>query len=87
MLPSIRQYSEKLTRLALHESSAVQPQLTVLAKLAIVLENIEHSRHLREDENTRPLRLHRLQEFVKDDHLTSVGDDMLVGRVWWPGFL
>ena len=54
---------------------------TVSAEQAVVLENIEHTTHLAEDEDTRALRLHILQQLVKNDHLARVLHQMLVSGV------
>ena len=45
---------------------------TVSAEQAVVLENIEHTTHLAEDEDTRALRLHVLEQLVENDHLSSI---------------
>jgi hypothetical protein len=54
---------------------------TVVPEHHVVLEDIENSAHLREDEDSRALCLHRREELVEDDHLSGVVDDVLVGRV------
>ena len=54
---------------------------TVSAEQAVVLENIEHTTHLAEDEDTRALRLHVLEQLVENDHLARVLDEMLIGGV------
>ena len=82
--PSIRQYSAKSSE---QISSQLLGKLTVPAELAEVLKDIEHTRHLREDEHARALRLHGLEKFVEDYHLPSVFHEMLVGSIWWARFL
>jgi len=53
----------------------------------VVLQDIQHSTHLRENENSRSLGLHGGEELVEDDHLSGVLDDVLVGRVRRSRFL
>lgn len=50
-----------------------------VTELAVVLENVKHTTHLREDEDARALGLHRLEKLVEDDHLAGVVDEVLVG--------
>lgn len=51
----------------------------------IILQYIQHPRHLCEDENSAPL-LHQLgQQPVQDQQLGGVLDQMLVCSVWRPG--
>jgi len=53
----------------------------------VVLQDIQHSTHLREDKNSRSLGLHGGEKLVEDDHLSGVLDDVLVGRVGRSRFL
>lgn len=69
----MRQYSEW--------SASYNLVLTESTELAVVLKNVKNTAHLGEDENTRPLGLHALEELVEDDHFTSILDQVLVGRV------
>lgn len=47
---------------------------TVIAEHAVVLEDIENTTHLGEDEDARSLSLHRLEELVEDEHLARAVD-------------
>lgn len=42
---------------------------------------------MREDEDSGSFRLHRFEEFIKDDHFTGVVDQMLVRGEWRTRFL
>ena len=67
-----------LTQLVL--SLTVEAAILVAAPPAIILENVEHSAHLREDENARALRLQLYEQFVEQMQLAAVLDEMLIGR-------
>lgn len=56
----------------------------MVAEHHVVLKDVEHAAHLREDEDARAFGLHRGKELVKNDHLAGVVDDVLVGRVRRP---
>lgn len=62
-------------------------KLTVLSEKTIVLQYIENTTHLAEDEDSGPLRLHRRKQFIKDEHLARVFDEMFVGGIWRARFL
>ena len=51
----------------------------VLHRTAVVLENVEHPRHLREDEDAVALRMEAAEELVEEHHLPRVLDEALVG--------
>jgi hypothetical protein len=51
---------------------------TVLPEQAVVLEDIKNTAHLREDEDTGTLRLHRLEKFVENQHLAGRFNKVLV---------
>ena len=53
---------------------------TVFSEHAVILEDVKNSTHLRKDENSRSLRLHRFEELVEDQHLSRRVDEVLVGR-------
>lgn len=54
---------------------------TVVSEHHVVFEDVENSTHLRENENSGALGLHRCEQLVEDDHLSGVVDNVLVGRV------
>lgn len=56
------------------------------AELTVVLQNIQHSAHLREDQHPRSLRLHRLEQLVQDHHLAGIIDEVFVGSEGWSRF-
>ena len=58
---------------------AVDPAVLELAVAAVVLEDVEHPRHLREDEDAVALRLEAAEELVEEHHLPRVLDEALVG--------
>lgn len=64
---------------------ADQSGLTVSTELTVILQDVQHSTHLRKDENPRTLRLHGFEEFVKNDHFTSIVNKMLIGGERRPG--
>lgn len=51
---------------------AVDAAVLVAAHAEIVLENVEHARHLRKDQAPRALRFQTLQELVKNDQFTTI---------------
>jgi hypothetical protein len=53
----------------------------------IVLQNIQHATHLREDEDSRALFFHVLEELVENDHLAGIVNQVFVRGVGWSGFL
>lgn len=60
---------------------------TVLPEQAEILQDVEHATHLTEDEDSRSFRPEGTKEFVKDDHLSRVINEMLVSGVGRSGFL
>ena len=60
---------------------------TVSTEQAVVLENIEHTTHLTEDEDTGSLLFHRFEEFIQNDHLAGIVDEMFIRGVGRAGFL
>lgn len=48
--------------------------LTVSSEHGVILKNIENTAHLTKDKDTGALLLHRIEEFVQDDHLAGVLD-------------
>ena len=53
-----------------------------MTEQAVIFKDIEHTTHLAENEHTRALCLHILQQLVQYDHLARVLDQVLVCRVW-----
>jgi len=51
-----------------------ESKLTVFPKLTIILQDVQHPTHLREDQDSRALFPHLLQESVQDPHLVRVVD-------------
>jgi hypothetical protein len=45
------------------------------------------SRYLTEDKDSGPLRPHVLEEFIEDDHISRIIDEVLVDGVGWTGLL
>jgi len=60
---------------------------TVTAEQAVVFQNIKHTAHLREYENTRALFIHALEQLVQYHHLARVLNKVLIRRVWRSRFL
>lgn len=60
---------------------------TITTEHAIVLQNVQHTAHLTEDEDARSLLLHAFQKLVENDHLASVVNEMFSGGVRWTRFL
>jgi hypothetical protein len=54
---------------------------TVSPEMAIIFENVQHTTHLTEDENSRALLFHRLQQFVKNHHFATVVYNVFVRGV------
>ena len=50
------------------------------SELTVVLEDVEYTTHLREDEHSGSLGLHRLEELVENDHFTGILDQVLIRR-------
>ena len=48
--------------------------LTVSSELTIILQNIQDTAHLREDQDSRIFLLHSLQKSVEDPHLVRIVD-------------
>jgi hypothetical protein len=66
---------------------SISLELTIATEETVVLHDVEHTAHLAEDENSRALLAHGLEELVKDNHLATVLYEMLVRGVWWSRFL
>ena len=60
---------------------------TILTEQTIILQDVQDSAHLAENQDSRAFLLHRCEKFVEDDHLPGVFDEMNVGRVGRAGFL
>jgi len=61
--------------------------LTVTTELTVILQNIQYSTHLGEDQNSRSFCLHRFEEFIENDHFTGIINEVLIGREGWSWFL
>ena len=62
-------------------------QLTVASEQAIIFQNVQNTTRLTENEYSRALFIHGLQEFVQDDHLAGVLNQVFVRCVRRSGFL
>lgn len=60
---------------------------TVATEQAVVLQNIKHAAHLRENENARALLVRILEQFVQYHHLPRILNKVLIRRVWRSRFL
>jgi hypothetical protein len=69
----MRQYS-RWSRVRVSQASQARRGRTVATEKTVILHNIKHAAHLAEDEHARALLLHRLEEFVEDEHLAGVVD-------------
>ena len=61
-------------------SVSIQPEVAMLPPDAVVLKDVQHSRHLAEDEYTRTLLLQFREQFVQHTHLTTVVDKVSICR-------
>lgn len=52
--------------------------LTVSTELTVILQDVQHSTHLRKDEDARTLCFHGFQKLVKNEHFTGVVNKMLI---------
>mmetsp|Transcript_4036 Transcript_4036/g.14085 ORF Transcript_4036/g.14085 Transcript_4036/m.14085 type:complete len:240 (+) Transcript_4036:1586-2305(+) len=59
----------------------VDPAVLMLAVDHVILEDVEQTRHLREDQHARAFFFQPRQELVQEDHLPGVFDDVLAGEV------
>lgn len=60
---------------------------TVTSEQTIILEDIKHSAHLTEDQDSGAFLFHRVEKFVQNDHLATVFNEMDICRIRWTGFL
>ena len=67
--------------------AAVDPAVLVLPHAAVVLEDVEHSRHLREDQHSVAVLLQPLEQLVQHDELAARLDKMLALDEWRPRLL
>jgi hypothetical protein len=84
VLPSILQYSAKMVNGCEAVSDTIR---TVATEQAVVLQNIKHAAHLRENENARALLVRILEQFVQYHHLPRILNKVLIRRVWRSRFL
>ena len=63
---------------------AVEAAVLVALPEAVVLQNVEHARHLAEDQNARALLLQLAQQLVEHKELAAVVEKVRVGRVRRP---
>ena len=61
---------------------AIDTAVLEVAEDAVVLENVQHATHLREDQDPASLLLHAHEELVQHDHLARVDHEVLVRGVW-----
>ena len=64
---------------------AIDPAVPVVAKDAVILEDVEDATHLREDQDATALMLHANEELIQHDHLAGVENQVLirgVGGAW-----
>lgn len=47
-------------------------------ELTVILQDVQHSTHLRKDENARTLCFHGFQKLVKNEHFTGIVNKMLI---------
>jgi hypothetical protein len=66
---------------------AEQAGRTILSKETVIFKNVENSTHLAENEYSGTFLFERLEEFVQDNHLSRVIDEMFVSGVGWARFL
>ena len=67
---------------------SIEPEVVVLPPEAVVLQDVQHSSHLAEDEDSRSLFLQLGQQLVQHTHLTTVEDKVGVsseGGTWGGG--
>ena len=62
-------------------------RLTVSSELAVVFQDVQHSTHLRENQDTRTLLHHSLQKSIENPHFIRVVNQVLVRGIRWTGFL
>lgn len=60
---------------------------TVCSEQAVIFHNIQHTAHLTEYEDARPLGLHGGQQFVQDNHFSAVLDEVHVSGIRGARFL
>uniref|UniRef100_A0AAG5DLD8 Uncharacterized protein n=1 Tax=Anopheles atroparvus TaxID=41427 RepID=A0AAG5DLD8_ANOAO len=60
---------------------AIEPAVLVAAPVAKVLQDVQHARHLAEDEYARVLLLQLPEQLVEHHHLAGVLQQVVVGRV------
>ena len=63
---------------------AVDAAVVVAAEPAVVLQDVEHARHLSEDEDARVLALQLGEQLVEDGQLARIEDEVLVSGVRRP---
>lgn len=54
-------------------------------ELTVILQDVQHSTHLRKDENARTLCFHGFQKLVKNEHFTGIVNKMLISGERRPG--
>ena len=63
--------------LSIHVSSvSIEPKVVMLSPEAVVLQDVQHSSHLAEDEHSRALLLQLGEQLVQHTHLPTVEDKM-----------
>ena len=81
---SCTQYTR--THLSVHMLGvAVQPEVRVLPPEAVVLQDVQHARHLTEDEHAGAFLLEARQQLVQGTHLAAIGNQVVVrgkGGTW-----
>ena len=60
---------------------------TILTEQTIILQDVQDSAHLAENQDSRAFLLHRCEKLVEDDHPPGGFDEMNVSRVRRAGFL
>ena len=63
----------------------VNTAIAVTLEPAVVLQDIEHPRHLRENQDSRALRLDLGQKLVENGQLAAILDQVLIRCVWGSG--
>lgn len=53
---------------------------------AKIFQNIQYPTHLAEDQHSGPFHFHSLEQFVKNDHLSGIFNNVFVGCIGWTRF-
>jgi hypothetical protein len=62
-------------------SLSIQSAVVVILPVAVIFQNIHHTSHLTENQNSRILFLQLWKQLVQNNHFATVVNDVLVGGV------